>query len=88
MATKILANEFVAMLGFAPLIDTLTAKTVGIVSVFLISFARFSSVGIIQGTVQSFSQEQGTKVASFGLKILLVATVASVLSATIVSLFL
>lgn len=88
MATKILANEFVAMLGFAPLLDTLTAKTVGIVSVFLISFANFSSIGIIQGTVQSFSQEQGARVAGFGLKMLLVATMASVLSATIVGLFL
>ncbi|MCI2255280.1 NupC/NupG family nucleoside CNT transporter [Domibacillus sp. PGB-M46] len=88
MATKILANEFVAMLGFAPLLDTLTAKTVGIVSVFLISFANFASIGIIQGTVQSFSQEQGARVAGFGLKMLLVATMASVLSATIVGLFL
>lgn len=88
MATKIVANEFVAMLGFGPVIGTLSAKTVGIVSVFLISFANFSSIGIIQGTVQSFSQEQGAGVAKFGMKMLLVATMASVLSATIVGLFL
>lgn len=88
MSTKIVANEFVAMLGFAPIMGTLSAKTVGIVSTFLISFANFSSIGIIQGTVQSFSQEQGAGVAKFGMKMLLVATMASVLSATIVGLFL
>ncbi|MFE4029322.1 NupC/NupG family nucleoside CNT transporter [Priestia sp. YIM B13551] len=88
MATKIVANEFVAMLGFGTIMGTLSAKTVGIVSTFLISFANFSSIGIIQGTVQSFSQEQGASVAKFGLKMLLVATLASVLSATIVGLFL
>ncbi len=88
MATKVVSNEFVAMLGFGPIMNTLSAKTVGIVSIFLVSFANFSSIGIIQGTVQSFSQEQGAKVAKFGLKMLLVATMASVLSATIAGLFL
>ncbi|MEK1828911.1 nucleoside transporter C-terminal domain-containing protein [Priestia megaterium] len=88
MATKIVANEFVAMLGLGAVMGTLSAKTIGIVSTFLISFANFSSIGIIQGTVQSFSQEQGASVAKFGLKMLFVATLASVLSATIVGLFL
>ncbi|WP_263117580.1 NupC/NupG family nucleoside CNT transporter [Bacillus subtilis] len=88
MATKIVANEFVAMLGFKPFMADLSHKTVGIVSTFFISFANFSSIGIIQGTVQSFSQEKGADVAKFGLKMLLVATMASVLSATIVGLFL
>lgn len=88
MATKIVANEFVAMLGFKPVMADLSHKTVGIVSTFFISFANFSSIGIIQGTVQSFSQEKGADVAKFGLKMLLVATMASVLSATIVGLFL
>lgn len=88
MATKVVSNEFVAMIGFHPIIGALSAKTAGIISVFLISFANFSSIGIIQGTVQVFSQEQGAKVAKFGLKMLLVATLASVLSATIVGLFL
>lgn len=88
MATKIVANEFVAMLGFKPVMVDLSHKTVGIVSTFFISFANFSSIGIIQGTVQSFSQEKGADVAKFGLKMLLVATMASILSATIVGLFL
>lgn len=87
MATKVITNEFVAMTGFQHMIHHLSDKTVGIVSTFLISFANFSSIGIIQGTVAGFSKEQSDKVAKFGLKMLLVATMASVLSAIVVGLF-
>lgn len=87
MATKILTNEFVAMLSFKEMIPTMSTKTVAIVSTFLISFANFSSIGIIQGTVAGFHKEQSAVIAKFGLKMLLVATMASVLSATIVGLF-
>jgi nucleoside transporter len=87
MGTKIISNEFVAMLGFQEMIPSLSAKTVGVVSAFLISFANFSSIGIIIGTVQAIDEKQSGVVASFGLKMLLVATMASVLTATVVGLF-
>jgi nucleoside transport protein len=87
MATKVLTNEFVAMLGFKEMIPHLSAKTVAVVSTFLVSFANFSSIGIIQGTVAGFHKGQSVVVAKFGLKMLLVATMASMLSATIVGLF-
>lgn len=88
MGTKIVANEFVAMLDLMPLIPTLTEKTVGIVTAFLISFANFSSVGIVIGAIQAINGEKAKEVASFGLKMLLVATMGSVLTGTIVGLFL
>ncbi|MEH7117239.1 nucleoside transporter C-terminal domain-containing protein [Neobacillus vireti] len=87
MGTKIVSNEFVAMLGFKAMIPHLSAKTVGVVSSFLISFANFSSIGIIMGTVQAIDSKQSGEVAKFGLKMLLVATMASVLTATVVGLF-
>ena len=87
MGTKIISNEFVAMLGFQEMIPSLSDKTVGVVSAFLISFANFSSIGIIIGTVQAIDEKQSGVVASFGLKMLLVATMASVLTATVVGLF-
>ncbi|MGE6486709.1 NupC/NupG family nucleoside CNT transporter [Paenisporosarcina sp. NPDC076898] len=87
MGTKIISNEFVAMLGFQEMIPNLSAKTVGVVSAFLISFANFSSIGIIIGTVQAIDEKQSGVVAKFGLKMLLVATMASVLTATVVGLF-
>ncbi|APC47386.1 NupC/NupG family nucleoside CNT transporter [Virgibacillus halodenitrificans] len=88
MGTKIVTNEFVAMLDFQPMIADMSEKTVGIVSVFLTSFANFSSIGIIAGTVKGIDSEKAVSVSGFGLKLLVGATLASILSATIVGLFL
>lgn len=88
MGTKLVANEFVAMLQLVPIIDTLSAKTVGILSAFLTSFAAFGSIGIIGGTMQAINGAKASVVASFGLKMLLAATMSSILTAAIVGLFL
>ncbi|MFD2613380.1 NupC/NupG family nucleoside CNT transporter [Paenibacillus gansuensis] len=87
MATKLVSNEFVAMLNLADHKD-LTSKTVGIISVFLVSFANFSSIGIIAGAVKGLHESQGNVVARFGLRLLYGATLVSVLSATVAGLFL
>ncbi|MFD2042838.1 NupC/NupG family nucleoside CNT transporter [Ornithinibacillus salinisoli] len=88
MGTKIVTNEFVAMLQFESMIGSLSEKTVGIVSVFLTSFANFSSIGIIAGTVQGIDSKKAGEVSGFGMKLLIGATLASILSATMVGLFL
>lgn len=88
MGTKIVTNEFVAMLQFEKMLGSMSEKTIGIVSVFLTSFANFSSIGIIAGTVQVIDSEKAVKVSGFGMKLLVGATLASILSATIVGLFL
>jgi nucleoside transport protein len=88
MGTKVAANEFVAMLDFMKMIPDMSDKAVGIVSAFLISFANFSSIGIILGTVQAINAEKASQLAKVGLKVLLVATMGSVLTGTIVGLFL
>ncbi|MDU4025010.1 MAG: nucleoside transporter C-terminal domain-containing protein, partial [Clostridium perfringens] len=59
MATKLVSNEFVAMNLLSSGTLNLSARSVGIVSVFLISFANFSSIGIISGAVKGLNQEQG-----------------------------
>ncbi|TWM32272.1 Nucleoside permease NupC [Bacillus licheniformis] len=87
MGTKLATNEFVAMLQLQPMIPELQAKTVAVVSTFLVSFANFSSIGIISGSIQAINGEKAGTVAKFGLKMLLVATLASVLTATVVGLF-
>ncbi|GGH84722.1 nucleoside transport protein [Pullulanibacillus pueri] len=88
MATKMVTNEFVAMLDFSKITDQFSARAVGIVSVFLVSFANFSSIGIIAGAVKGLNEKQGNTVARFGLKLLYGATLVSVLSGTIVGLIL
>lgn len=88
MATKLVTNEFVAMMDLAKVENTLSPRTLGIISVFLVSFANFSSIGIITGAVKSLNEKKGNVVAKFGLKLLYGATLVSVLSAVIVSVVL
>ncbi|GEN45798.1 NupC/NupG family nucleoside CNT transporter [Alkalibacillus haloalkaliphilus] len=90
MGLKIVTNEFVAMGLFQDMMDegVFSDKTVGIVSVFLTSFANFGSIGIVAGTVAGIDAEKGKTVSRFGMKLLVGATLASILSATIAGLFL
>ncbi|QLK85320.1 NupC/NupG family nucleoside CNT transporter [Staphylococcus sp. 17KM0847] len=86
MATKLLSNEFVAMTELGK-IDGLSDRAIGVVSVFLVSFANFSSIGIISGAIKSLNDEKGDMVARFGLKLLFGATLVSFISATIAGFF-
>jgi nucleoside transport protein len=88
MATKLLSNEFVAMMDLAKITDSLSSRTVGIISVFLVSFANFSSIGIITGAVKGLNEAKGNQVAKFGLKLLYGATLVSLLTAAITSIML
>lgn len=91
MATKLVSNEFVAMLDIQSIVKGKTGElsehAVGIVSVFLVSFANFSSIGIIAGAIKSLNDKQGDVVARFGLKLLYGATLVSFISATIAGFF-
>ncbi|WP_340003272.1 nucleoside transporter C-terminal domain-containing protein [Oceanobacillus sp. FSL K6-0127] len=88
MGMKIVTNEFVAMLEFQPFLDTMSEKTIGIVTVFLTSFANFSSIGIIAGTVKGIDAKKAVQASGFGMKLLAGSILASILSATITGLFL
>ncbi|RYL88117.1 NupC/NupG family nucleoside CNT transporter [Sporolactobacillus sp. THM7-4] len=86
MATKLVTNEFVAMTNLSQGHFAFSARTTAIVSVFLVSFANFSSIGIITGAVKSLNEQKGNTVAKFGLKLLYGATLVSFLSAAVVGL--
>ncbi|MCP3740767.1 NupC/NupG family nucleoside CNT transporter [Rossellomorea sp. BNER] len=86
MGTKLVTNEFVAMLKFGEISKHLSDKTIAIVSVYLVSFANFGTVGIVSGSIKSISEKQGSYVAKFSLKLLLGATLASVISGTIMGI--
>ncbi|MCM3712050.1 NupC/NupG family nucleoside CNT transporter [Sporosarcina luteola] len=88
MATKLLTNEFVAMMDLAKITSSLSDRSVGIISVFLVSFANFSSIGIISGAVKGLNEEQGNTVAKFGLKLLYGATLVSLLTAAVTGIML
>ncbi|EFB6061758.1 nucleoside permease NupC [Escherichia coli] len=88
MATKLVSNEFVAMMDLQKIAYTLSPRAEGIISVFLVSFANFSSIGIIAGAVKGLNEEQGNVVSRFGLKLVYGSTLVSVLSASIAALVL
>lgn len=88
MATKLVSNEFVAMMDLQKVASELSPRSVGILSVFLVSFANFSSIGIVAGAIKGLNEHQGNVVSRFGLKLLYGSTLVSVLSASIAGLVL
>ncbi|WP_345849022.1 NupC/NupG family nucleoside CNT transporter [Shewanella algae] len=90
MATKLVANEFVAMIDMSKMVKegALSAHTTGVLSVFLVSFANFSSIGMIAGAVKALSPEKGAVVSRYGLKLVYGATLVSLLSAVIAGIML
>jgi len=92
MATKLISNEFVAMQELRSAMDAgsviFDQRSTAIVSVFLVSFANFGSIGIICGTIKALDAKQGNVVARFGFKLLYGASLVSFLSATVVGLVL
>ena len=88
MATKLGSNEFVAMMDLQKVAATLSPRAEGIISIFLVSFANFSSIGIIAGAIKGLNEEQGNVVSRFGLKLVYGSTLVSVLSASIAALVL
>ena len=88
IATKLVSNEFVAMMDLQKVAATLSPRAEGIISIFLVSFANFSSIGIIAGAIKGLNEEQGNVVSRFGLKLVYGSTLVSVLSASIAALVL
>ncbi|WP_092876186.1 NupC/NupG family nucleoside CNT transporter [Izhakiella capsodis] len=88
MATKMVSNEFVAMVDLQKLTGHFSVQAEGILSVFLVSFANFSSIGIVAGAIKGLNEGQGNVVSRFGLKLLYGSTLVSILSASIAALVL
>ncbi|ANR67242.1 MULTISPECIES: NupC/NupG family nucleoside CNT transporter [Staphylococcus] len=86
MATKLLSNEFVAMQSLSE-VKNMSEHAKGVISVFVVSFANFSSIGIISGAIKSLNNEKGDVVARFGIKLLFGATLVSFISAAIAGFF-
>ncbi|EEM2607471.1 pyrimidine nucleoside transporter [Salmonella enterica subsp. enterica serovar Dublin] len=84
----ILAGFKVAIMDLQKIAATLSPRAEGIISVFLVSFANFSSIGIIAGAIKGLNEEQGNVVSRFGLKLVYGSTLVSVLSASIAALVL
>jgi purine nucleoside transport protein len=88
MGIKLATNEFVAMMDLKNQLDTLSPHTIAVATTFLTSFANFSTVGMIYGTFNSILSEGKSTIIGKNVWKLLVSGIAvSLLSATIVGLF-
>lgn len=52
------------------------------------SFANFSSIGIVAGAIKGLNEHRGNVVSRFGLKLVYGSTLVSILSASIAGLVL
>lgn len=80
---KIVLNEFVAYSNFAPQMDTLSPKTVAIVTFALCGFANLGSIAIQIGGLGGMAPHRRSEIAQYGLRAMLAGTLASLLSASI-----
>ncbi|AMB99907.1 pyrimidine nucleoside transporter NupC [Aerococcus urinaehominis] len=87
MATKLLTNEFVALGQAGDLMNNISPKAMAMLSTYCISFANLGTLGIVTGGIKAISEEKARHVAGFAGKLLIGATLASLLTATIVGLF-
>ncbi|WP_331828642.1 NupC/NupG family nucleoside CNT transporter [Candidatus Blochmannia sp. SNP] len=86
MALKLVSNEFIAIINLQKISDVLSSQTIGIVSVFLVSFSNFSSIGIVIGAIKGLNKTQGNIISHYGFKLIYSSTLINMLSATITSL--
>tara|TARA_R110002072_G_scaffold46082_8_gene127938 strand:- start:898 stop:2109 length:1212 start_codon:yes stop_codon:yes gene_type:complete len=85
---KLVLNEFVAFVGFADVIDTLTPKTQAIVTFALCGFANFSSIAICLGGIGTLAPSRRKDLARLGMRALMAATLANLMSAALAGFFL
>ncbi|MGL4931576.1 MAG: NupC/NupG family nucleoside CNT transporter [Plesiomonas sp.] len=96
---KVIVNEFVAYLNFAPYLkpdaevaaaglQVLSAQTKAIISFALCGFANLSSVAILLGGLGSMAPSRRHDIARLGLLAVVAGTLSNLMSATIAGFFL
>lgn len=84
---KLVINEFVAYLDFVSIRDTLSEQSQVIITIALCGFANFSSIAILLGGLGGMAPSRRADIAQLGLKALLAATLANLMSAAIAGFF-
>lgn len=85
---KVVVNEFVAFADFGPQIDSFSPKTAAITTFALTGFANLSSLGILLGGLGSLAPERRPEIAELGIRAILAATLANLMSAAIAGIML
>jgi len=87
---KLVVNEFVAFLDFINYLKSneLSEHTQVIISFALCGFANFSSIAILLGGLGSLAPSRRADIASMGIKAVLAASLANLMSAALAGIFL
>ena len=85
---KLVLNEFIAYINLVGTGDGLSDHSRAVVTFALCGFANFSSIAILLGGLGVMAPTRRPEIATLGLKALLAATLANLMSAAIASLFL
>ena len=85
---KMVVNEFVAYLDFLKYQAELSPQTQAIVIFALCGFANFSSIAILMGGIGALAPTRRKEIAQLGLKAVLAATLANLMSAALAGFFL
>ncbi len=85
---KVVVNEFVAYLDFVSYKDQLSASSQAIITFALCGFANLSSIAILMGGIGAMAPNRRSDIARLGLKAVLAATLANLMSAALAGMFL
>lgn len=80
---KLAINEFLAFTDFGPIAATFSEKTRVMVTFALTGFANFSSLAVLLGGLGGLVPRRRPMIAKYGIRAVLAATLANLLSATI-----
>ncbi|UFU04577.1 NupC/NupG family nucleoside CNT transporter [Ruania suaedae] len=86
LGQKVILNEFVAFSDFAPQAENFSAKTQAVVTFALTGFANLGSIGILLGGLGGIAPKRRGDIAQLGLRAVLAATLANLMSATFVGM--
>ena len=85
---KLVLNEFVAYIAFLDQVDNMQPMTQAIVTFALCGFANFSSITILLGGLGALAPSRRTDISVLGLRALLTATLANLMSAALAGFYL
>lgn len=90
LGDKIGANEFVAFNSMAQAVQAgaLSERTISILTTACTNFANFSVIGIVGSALITLAPNRKEEVSKYGVKALLVGTIATMITATLVAIML
>jgi len=88
LGTRMVVNELVAFSYLGPMKGTLDPRSFTIATFALCGFANFSSIGMQIGGIGALAPNQKSQLAKLGIRAMLAGTMANLMSASIVGMFL